>query len=198
MSEQDFRLIVDSIPGLVAIMTAEGELELVNRPVLDYFGRTLEELKGWGSSDAVHPDDLAQVVAAWKRSFETGEPYEFEHRIRRADGVYRWFQSRGHALRDSEGRVIRWYNLLTDIDERKRAEDELRQMTDATPQAIIVFGADGRLLYANRFTVAYTGLSPEDSEARAGASGSTTPRTSRSSRMHGGRGSSSAWHSRAS
>ena len=76
MSEQSFRLIVDSIPGLVAIMTAEGELELVNRPVLDYFGRTLEELKGWGSSDAVHPDDLPQVAAAWKQSFETGEPYE--------------------------------------------------------------------------------------------------------------------------
>ena len=126
-SERELRLIVDTIPGLVAIMTARGEVELVNQQVLDYFGRTLDELKQWGTSDAVHPDDLPAVIAAWTRSVETGAPYEFEHRIRRADGVYRWFQSRGHPLRDAEGRVVRWYNLLTDIDERKQAEEALQQ-----------------------------------------------------------------------
>ncbi|HSF14560.1 MAG TPA: sigma 54-interacting transcriptional regulator [Vicinamibacteria bacterium] len=169
LSAEGLRLIVDTIPGLVAIMTADGEVELVNQRVLEYFGRTLEELKHWGTSDAVHSDDLPGVVAAWKRSVETGTPYEFEHRLRRRDGSYRWFQSRGHPLRDTEGRVIRWYNLLTDIDDLKRAqmklcqdEEELRQMTDATPQAIIVFNADGRLHYANRFSLAYTGLSLED------------------------------------
>jgi formate hydrogenlyase transcriptional activator len=169
LSAEGLRLIVDTIPGLVAIMTAGGEVELVNHRVLEYFGRTLEELKHWGTSDAVHPDDLPGVVRAWTRSVETGTPYDFEHRLRRADGTYRWFQSRGHPLRDVEGRVIRWYNLLTDIDDLKRAqmklrqdEEELRQITDATPQAIIVFSADGRPLYANRFTLAYTGLSLGD------------------------------------
>jgi PAS domain S-box-containing protein len=88
-------------------------------PPPKYFGRTLDELKRWGTSDAVHPDDLPTVVAAWTHSVETGAPYEFEHRIRRADGVYRWFQSRGHPLRDAGGRMVRWYNLLTDIDERR-------------------------------------------------------------------------------
>ena len=163
------RLIVDTIPGLVAIMNGAGELELVNHRVLDYFGRTAEELKHWETSDAVHPDDLPVVVAAWKQSVETGAPWNVEHRLRRADGAYRWFQSRGHPLRDALGRTIRWYHLLTDIDDLKRAqiklrqdEEELRQISDATPLAIIVFGADGRLLYANRFSLDYTGLSLAD------------------------------------
>src|SRR6185295_2248045 len=106
---------------------AEGEVEYVNRQILDYFGRTLEELKHWGTTDAVHPDDLRHVRAAWRSSIETGTPYEFEHRIRRADGEYRWFQSRGFPLRDAQARIVRWYNLLTDIDDRKRAEDALHK-----------------------------------------------------------------------
>ena len=125
-SERELHLIVDTIPGLVALMTPRGEVELVNQQVLDYFGRTLDELKQWGTSDAVHPDDLPAAIAAWTRAVETGAPYEFEHRIRRADGVYRWFQSRGQALRDADGQIVRWYNLLTDIDERKKVEEELR------------------------------------------------------------------------
>lgn len=127
LGAEGLRLIVDTIPGLVAILTARGELELANHRLLEYFGRTLDELKHWGTSDAVHPDDLPEAVATWKRSVETGTPYDFEHRLRRADGAYRWFQSRGHPLRDMEGRVIRWYNLLTDIDDRKQFEEALRK-----------------------------------------------------------------------
>ncbi len=126
-SERELRLILDTIPGLVAIMTARGELELVNQQVLDYFGRTLDDLRKWGSTDAVHPDDLPAAVVAWTRAVETGDSYDFEHRIRRADGAYRWFQSRGRPLRDDEGRAVRWYNLLTDIDDRKQAEEKLRR-----------------------------------------------------------------------
>jgi PAS domain S-box-containing protein len=126
-ADESFRLIVDTIPGFVAIMTAEGGVEFVNRQILDYFGRTLEELKQWGTTDAVHPDDLPRVSAAWRSSIEAGTPYDFEHRLRRADGVYRWFQSRGLPLRDAEGRIIRWYNLLTDIDEHKKTEEMLRR-----------------------------------------------------------------------
>jgi PAS domain S-box-containing protein len=129
-SEQELRLIVETIPGHVAIMTAAGAVELVNPQVLQYFGRTLGELKQWGTTDAVHPDDLPAVIAAWTRAVETGAPYEFEHRIRRADGAYRWFQARGHPLRDDEGRVVRWYLLLTDIDDLKHAEAELRALKD--------------------------------------------------------------------
>src|SRR5260370_20857427 len=126
-SEKTLRLIVDGIAGLVAIMTPEGEVEFVNNQVLEYFGKTLEELKGWSTSDAVHPDDRPQAVAAWMHSVATGDPYDVDHRLRRADGAYRWFHSRGLSLRDAKGRVVRWYNLLTDIDERRRGEEKPRR-----------------------------------------------------------------------
>jgi PAS domain S-box-containing protein len=125
-SEKSVRLIVDSIAGLVAMMTPEGEVEFVNNRVLEYFGKTLEELKSWETSDAVHPDDLPAVFAARRRSLETGEPYDIDHRLRRADGEYRWFHIRGLPLRDTAGHIVRWYTLLTDIDERKRAEEKLQ------------------------------------------------------------------------
>jgi PAS domain S-box-containing protein len=95
-SEESFRLIVDSIPGLVLTMRAKGELEFVSQQGLDYSGKMLDELKGWTTSDIVHPDDLSRVLDTWRRSVETGHPagYDSEYRIRRADGVYRWFQVR--------------------------------------------------------------------------------------------------------
>jgi len=134
-SEESFRLIVETLPGLIAVMTADGGVEHVNRQVLDYFGRTLEELRQWGTTDAVHPADLPRVTAAWQHAVHTGQPYEFEHRIRRADGEYRWFQSRGLPLRDADGRIVRWYNLLTDIDARKQSEEQLRQSQAALQAA---------------------------------------------------------------
>ncbi len=126
-SEQSFRLILDGIAGLVAIMTATGEIEAVNRQTLEYFGRTTEQLKGWSTGNEVHPDDLPGVYAAWMQSVETVSVYDVDHRLRRADGVYRWFHARGLPLCDAEGRVIRWYVLLTDIHDRKQAEEALRQ-----------------------------------------------------------------------
>jgi len=125
--EEAFRLIVETIPGLIAVMTPSGQVEHVNSQVLEYFGRTLEALKRWDRTEAVHPDDLPLVIAAWQHAVETGQPYDFEHRIRRADGEYRWFQSRGLPLRDAEGRIVRWYNLLTDIHARKESEEKLRR-----------------------------------------------------------------------
>src|SRR5688572_24802836 len=119
-SEDSFRLIVETIPGLVAVMTPVGEVEHVNRQVLDYFGRTLEELRQWGTTDAVHPADLPQVLAAWQRAVQTGQPYALEHRIRRAGGEYRRFQSRGLPLPAADGGIGRWYNLLTDVSARKQ------------------------------------------------------------------------------
>jgi PAS domain S-box-containing protein len=79
-----------------------------------------------GASGIVHPDDLSRVLTTWRRSYETGHPYDSEYRIRRADGVYRWFNVRALPLRDTEGPIIRWYALHTDIDDRKRVEEALR------------------------------------------------------------------------
>jgi formate hydrogenlyase transcriptional activator len=163
-SEASFRLIVDSIPGLVHTTTAEGKLEFVNRQLLDYFGKTLDELKGWATNDVIHPDDRSHVIAAFTRSIETGQTYDIEQRCRRKDGVYRWFHVRALAVRDTEGRIIRWYTLFTDIDERKQAEEalrqderELRQLIDFLPQHVMVLDADGHLLEANQMVLDYTG-----------------------------------------
>jgi len=121
----DLQLIVDSIPAPVAVITPTGEVETLNQPCLDYFGKTLEELKGWASSDPVHPEDLPHVIEVLTHALETGQTYEVESRHRRFDGVYRWFHVRGFPLKDTEGRILRWCVLLTDIDDRKRAEAQL-------------------------------------------------------------------------
>jgi PAS domain S-box-containing protein len=126
-SEERFRLIVDTIPGFVFTLSATGEVELLNRQALEYFGKTTEEWKNSPNFDAVHPDDLLRVIDAWRRWLETGQPHDLELRQRRADGVYRWFQSRALPARDTEGRITGWYILLTDIDDRKRAEGELEK-----------------------------------------------------------------------
>jgi len=124
-NEESLRLIVDSIPGQIAVMTSGGEVELVNRQILEYFGKTTEEMQNWATNNSFHPDDILRTINAWKRALESGQPFEFENRGRRADGVYRWFHVRARPLRDAEGRILRWYVLATDIDDRKRSEGEL-------------------------------------------------------------------------
>jgi len=123
--EFSFQLIVDSIPVPVAVTTPSGEVEAVNQPTLEYFGKTFEELKGWKASDVVHPDDLQNTIATQQTAHETGSAYNVESRHRRADGIYRWFNVRGFPLRDTEGHILRWFHLLIDIDDRKRAEAQL-------------------------------------------------------------------------
>ncbi|WP_145831562.1 PAS domain S-box protein [Bradyrhizobium huanghuaihaiense] len=124
-SESLYRSISDTIPAMVFFMTPAGELESVNQHVLDYVGTTLEDLKGWRTGSLVHPDDLPSVRVAWDRSIATGEPYDVEQRMRRADGVYRWFHVRGMPRRDARGQIVRWYMIESDIDDRRRAESLL-------------------------------------------------------------------------
>jgi PAS domain S-box-containing protein len=123
--EFSFQLIVDSIPVPVAVTTPNGEVETVNQPTLEYFGKTFEELRGWKASDVVHPDDLQHTIATQQTAHEMGSAYNVESRHRRADGIYRWFNVRGFPLRDTDGRILRWFHLLIDIDDRKRAEAQL-------------------------------------------------------------------------
>jgi PAS domain S-box-containing protein len=134
-SDRDFRLIIDSIPGLVSIMSAAGELEFVNRQLLQYFDRSLEELKGWATTDAVHPDDLARTISGWRRAVESGRPVDLEHRLRRGDGVYNWFHFCATPLRDATGRVSRWYALLTNTEDLKRAQESLRTIQERLSRA---------------------------------------------------------------
>jgi PAS domain S-box-containing protein len=152
-----FPFIVDNVPGFICTMTASGELEFLNRPVQEYFGKTLDELKTSALTNEVHSDDLPGVLLAWKHSVSTGEPYEIEQRLRRFDGVYRWFQARGLAERRADGGIVRWYLLLTDIDDRKRSEEIARQshltirsIIDSIPGYVHTMRADGSVEFVNQ------------------------------------------------
>ena len=125
--EDNLRQILDSVPGLVCALSPEGEVEFVNKQLLEYFGKTFEEMKGWASNDCIHPDDRSRAVAIFKNSIKTGTPHELEQRCRRYDGVYRWFQKSARPVRDAGGRITGWYVLITDIEDRKHAEDELQR-----------------------------------------------------------------------
>src|ERR1700686_9828 len=167
-TERHLRLIVDTIPGFVCTLSAAGEVEHLNRQTLEYFGKTSEDLKGWATSDAVHPDDLPRVIAAFTHSITTGTPYDIEHRCRRADGVYRWFQVRALPVRDTADRITSWYVLLTDIDDRKRAEDAIRarqrdlsSIINTIPMLAWSARPDGFCDFLNQRWLDFTGLSTE-------------------------------------
>ena len=170
-SELKFRLIVHSIPGLVATMTPKGDLELVNQPVLDYTGLAFDALKDWSATGLVPEEELPHVAARWKQSLETGCEYDVEHHMRRADGTYRWFHVRALPLRDNQGMVIRWYCVLTDIEDRKRTEDalrsseqQLRLMVDSIPALISIRTVTGEVEVVNRQCVDYTGMTVDQLE----------------------------------
>jgi PAS domain S-box-containing protein len=130
--------------------------------MLEFFGQSLEQLPGWSS--LIHPNDRERVVNLWRRSIETGQPYDVEHRARRADGVFRWLHSRGQLLRDAEGRVVRWCIMLTDVDDRKRAEESLRAselnfrvIIDSIPGLVHTLAATGELEFVNQQNLDYFG-----------------------------------------
>jgi PAS domain S-box-containing protein len=169
--ELSWRQIVDNIPGLVATQGAMGEVEFLNRQTLEYFGKTNEELKNWALIGAVHPDDLPHVIEVRKKSLETGQIYDVEHRCRRADGVYRWFQVRGLPVRDTQNHITAWYLLLTDIDDRKRAEEALRtreldarSLLDNMPGFLASLSPDGTPEIFNRPFLQYLGIPTEETK----------------------------------
>jgi PAS domain S-box-containing protein len=141
LAERRFASIVDGLPTMITLRTPEGNLEFANRHYLDYFGSTFDELKVWGQS--FHPKERADVLSTWRRSIATGKPWDIEARRRRADGIYRWFHTRGFPLREPDGRISLWYNLHEDIDERKRAEALL-----AGEKRVLEMVTDGRAMPA--------------------------------------------------
>src|SRR5262249_39116421 len=127
-SEQRLRSAIDGIPGQIGVLAPNGEIESVNRQILDYCGQSLEELKNWGTNGTIHPEDLPHVSEVFTRSIASRIPYQIEQRLRRFDGEYRWFDNRGIPIRDDSGNIARWYVLLTDIEDRTRALARLQQM----------------------------------------------------------------------
>jgi PAS domain S-box-containing protein len=170
--EMELRQVLDFSPLLVAVFGPDRERLYANRPTLDYFGVTLEEWRN--ISDPLcfyHPDDRERIA----RDAYTGDqvPHEFEARLRKSDGSYRWFLFRDNPVRDEEGRITRWYFSATDIEDRKRAEEklrqseeELRQLVDVIPQQVFVFDANWSPIFANRRELEYTGLTSQEMQSK--------------------------------
>jgi PAS domain S-box-containing protein len=126
-AELDTRLAMDSVDGMICMFAPDGVLDGGNRQLLDYFQMPLEEVMNWATNGIIHPDDLQHWIDTLTASVTSGEPYDFDIRFRRFDGVYRWFRLRGLPLRNAKDQIVRWYGLLTDIHDRKHAEEELKR-----------------------------------------------------------------------
>jgi PAS domain S-box-containing protein len=127
--ETKFRDAVETMPALAFVADPKGSCTFFNRGWLEYTGLSSEQASGSGWQMAVHPDDLKRVTERWCESQTTGEPLEYEGRLRRgSDGVYRWFQTRVRPLRDRRGKIMKWCAVATDIEDRKRAEQEREKL----------------------------------------------------------------------
>jgi PAS domain S-box-containing protein len=126
-AEQELRDIFETVPALLWVAQPDGSNTYVNSRYVEYSGMGTAQTAGSGWREAVHPDDLERHEAKWRASVASGEPHESEVRFRRADGQYRWHLDRGLPLRDEDGNIIKWYGVVTDIEDRKRVEESLRR-----------------------------------------------------------------------
>jgi len=150
-SEAHLRLIIDTIPAFVWFANPDGGPAFINDKMAEYLGLpdqgTIEPTKPSASPSAdaisqwkemLHPDDYEASYQVWYQSVETGSSYDNIFRMRRFDGVYRWFQSKGAALRDEKGNVIRWYGFNVDIDDARRNEQNLSEARERLSRAMQV------------------------------------------------------------
>ena len=158
-SEARLRKIIDTIPALAWCNLSDGSNEFVNQRWSDYTGLSQEEVKRVGCKVAIHPEDLPKWLDQWRALLASGKGGEIEARLRRHDGAYRWFLIRVEPLQEESGEILRWYGTNTDIEDRKRTEEklrederEIRRITDAIPQTIVVQNPSGVPIYANQAT----------------------------------------------
>ncbi|MGA7632377.1 MAG: PAS domain-containing protein [Terriglobales bacterium] len=126
-SERELREVIESIPSMAWSAAPDGSADFFNERWLAYAGLTADQAQGWAWTVAVHPDDLNPLVEYWQKIMVSGQSGEIETRLRRFDGVYRWFLFRATASLDDNGRIVKWYGTNTDIEERKKAEQALRR-----------------------------------------------------------------------
>jgi formate hydrogenlyase transcriptional activator len=168
-SEKKLRQVIDTIPTLAWSLLPDGSNEFLNKRWHEYTGLSAEESYGSGWQVAIHQEDRVRLLQRWQGLLTSGEPGEMEARLRRHDGVFRWFLMRVEPLRDEAGKIVRWYGTCTDIETLKETESklredesELRRITDLIPQTIVVQDPSGTPIYANQATLDYTGLTAED------------------------------------
>ena len=129
-----FRFMADSMPQKIFTATPEGNIDYYNRQWLEFAGLSFGEIRDWGWTQFVHPDDVEGNIKAWRHSLETGEPFYFEQRFRQADGKYRWHLSRAHAMRGAGGKISMWIGSNTDIHEQKEKEEALKRANEDLQQ----------------------------------------------------------------
>src|SRR5262245_17501837 len=166
-AERDLRLVLDNVPALVKTMTPSGAIDFANQRLLDYVGVGLDQLQDW--LQFIHEADRPMMLERVTHSLKSGQPYEAQCRLRRADGVYRWFQGSAVPVRAEDGAIVRWYYLITDIEDRKRSEDllrskerQLRAIVDNIPASIAIHSGSGELEFENRAAQEYHGRSADD------------------------------------
>jgi PAS domain S-box-containing protein len=155
-SEQDLRSIIDTIPTTAWSTRPDGYCDFLSRRWLDYAGLSAEQAQGWGWSAAIHPDDANRLREYWQSCLDSGTPVDTEARIRRFDGEYRWFLFRANPLRDESGNIVKWYGTNVDIEDRKRADEELRRsearkaaILDSALDCIVTIDHEGRITEFN-------------------------------------------------
>jgi PAS domain S-box-containing protein len=126
-ARERFRFMAESMPQKIFTATPTGDVDYFNRQWMEFTGLSFEQIRDWGWTQFIHPDDLQENLLVWRSAIATGEPFTFEHRFRRADGAYRWHLSRVHAMRDPQGNVSMWIGSNTEIHEQKQKEEELRR-----------------------------------------------------------------------
>ena len=141
----NIQLLVDSIPALIHTSMPDGYLDYFNKPWLEYLGVTLDKVAGWNWTAFIHPEELDGIVATWRASLASGEIFEYETRVRRADGDYRWMFHRKVPLRDAHGNIVKWYGSSLDIEERKTTEEQLRRNTHALQRSEFYLAEGQRL-----------------------------------------------------
>ena len=169
-SEAELRQMIEAIPQQVFVFDPDWNPVFANRRELEYIGLSLEEAQSRNAiARVLHPEDMKRLQDARARARSNGAPVEIEVRIRGRDGRYRWFLIRDNPLRDEQGRILRWYGTRTDIEDRKRAEElvrqseaELQQILDAAPQNLAVLGPDRSRTYLNKAVLEYLGMTHEE------------------------------------
>src|SRR6266478_5029473 len=142
-TDDRIQLVIDTTPALIHTALPDGSIDYFNERWLTFLGLPLEEVRGWRWTRSIHAEDREVFVAKWRQCLATGEPFEAESRVRRADREYRWLLHRKVPLRDAAGTIVKWYGSSIDIDDRKPAEhkideqqSEIRQILDLMPQRL--------------------------------------------------------------
>ena len=174
--EAQFRILVDLMPSLCWMASGDGWIFWYNRRWYEYTGTTPEQMKGWGWQSVHDPSILPQVVAKWRASIATGEPFEMTFPLKGKDGTFRLFLTRISPMAGADGTIVRWLGVNTDVTEAAERENALRQseanlrasearwrgLADAMPQLVWTCTADGSCDYLNRQWMNYTGVDARD------------------------------------